>query len=126
MSWYVARDDGTPPAGFPGDNDWWHVHEDLCWRDGQVVGDGLTDEECAARGGTNLDMSRYWMAHTWIVPGMQHYPDVFVNHHPCLQPGGIADFTDPCWTAATTPAGEGHDHGHALSSGFEDHSLVAD
>lgn len=99
MSWYVRTADGAPPAGFPGDNDWWHVHEALCfsYASGLVIGDGLTDEECEARGGYNVDLSDFWMVHAWIVPGWQHHPDVFVNHHPCLLPGGPAAPDHECW-----------------------------
>ena len=39
MSWYV-RSGAMPPEGFPGDNDWWHVHPELCLSGGLVVRDG--------------------------------------------------------------------------------------
>jgi len=40
------------------------------------------------------------MVHTWIVPGWSYKPDLFINHHPCLQPGGPAGADDPCWHEA--------------------------
>jgi hypothetical protein len=96
MSWYVENGPDAPPAGFPGDNDWWHAHEYLCIsnRTGLVVRDGqcLPDQE-----GTSVYLGNYWMVHTWIVPGWLHEPDVFIGHHPCLLPGGPAAPSDPCW-----------------------------
>lgn len=122
MSWYVRTDNGKPPAGFPGDNDWWHTHEYLCLSNsnGLVIGDGLTDAECAARGGYNVYLGNYWMVHTWIVPGWQHQPDVFVNHHPCLLASGPAAADHACWDMAGGGGHGGHDaqdiHGDAAAA----------
>ena len=109
MSWYVRTDNGMPPPGFKGDNDFWHVHERLCFRTSNFTfaGENLTDETCENRGGRNLHLDDYWMAHAWIVPGWEHEPDVFVNHHPCLLPGGPAAEDHECWDAS----GDDHD-GH--------------
>lgn len=93
MSWYV-RSGAMPPEGFPGDNDWWHVHPELCLSGGLVVRDGPCQP---GDNGSTIDLSDYWMVHAWIVPGWSHKPDLFINHHPCLLPGGPAAPDDPCW-----------------------------
>lgn len=99
MSWYVRTDDGLPPEGFPGDNDWWHRHHRLCHSVDQfrVIGEDLTDEQCANRGGVNLHLDDYWMVHAWIVDGWQTEVDVFTNHHPCLLSTGPAGPEHSCW-----------------------------
>ncbi len=104
MSWYVRTDDGMPPEGFAGGNDWWHVHERLCFSNSShvVIGEGLTDGQCAAASGTNLHLENYYMVHAWIVPGWTHDPDVFVGHHPCLMAGGPAGPDDACWDSGHT------------------------
>jgi len=96
MSWYVNNGPAAPPAGFPGDNDWWHTHEYLCISNstGLVIFDGPCQP---GQNGTTVYLGNYWMVHAWIVPGWFHPPDVFVGHHPCLLPGGPADHDDPCW-----------------------------
>ena len=99
MSWYVNNGPEAPPEGFPGDNDWWHNHEYLCFSNstGLVIRDG----ECQpGDNGTSVYLGNYWMVHTWIVPGWQFGPDVFRGHHPCLLPGGPAAPDDPCWAVA--------------------------
>lgn len=97
MSWYVRSADG-PPEGFAGTNDAWHVHPRLCYSISmQFRGQDLTDEACRARDGYNLHLDDYYMVHAWIVPGWDHRPDVFVNHHPCLlRSGPVTDLQDPC------------------------------
>lgn len=109
MSWYVRTDDGMPPEGFAGDNDWWHVHERLCFTTStfEVIGENWSDAQCERLGGINLHLHDYWMAHAWIQPPYTHTPDVFVNHHPCLLSSGPAPETDPCWDM-TEDGGEGH------------------
>ncbi|MBN2622669.1 MAG: hypothetical protein JXA83_04845 [Acidimicrobiales bacterium] len=93
MSWYV-NSGSMPPEGFPGDNDWWHVHPALCLSGGLVVRDGPCEP---GDGGFTVDLSDYWMVHAWIVPGWQYEADLFINHHPCLLPEGPAAPDDPCW-----------------------------
>lgn len=102
MSWYVRTDDGMPPEGFAGDNDWWHVHQSLCHLEStfMVVGEDMSDAQCESIGGINLYLDDYWMVHAWIVPGWEHEPDVFINHHPCLLSSGPADESHSCWDMA--------------------------
>ncbi|MGI8938465.1 MAG: hypothetical protein ACR2JF_09695 [Iamia sp.] len=96
MSWYVYSE-GGPPAGFAGHNDAWHVHPRLCFSDEmRFMGQDRTDESCEASGGHDLHLDDYYMVHAWIVPNWDHRPDVFVDHHPCLQGAPILDPPHPC------------------------------
>jgi hypothetical protein len=91
-----CHESDAPPAGFPGDNDWWDTHDYLCISNttGLVIRDGPCQ---VGQNGTTVYLGDYWMVHTWIVPGWFHEPDVFVGHHPCLLPGGPASPDHPCW-----------------------------
>lgn len=80
---YLQFSEGEP-EGFAGKNDPWHIHESLCIG-ATVVGDeGTTDEECAARGGRNVDLGTLWMNHQWAVPGWDSRWGVFSSEHPDL------------------------------------------
>jgi len=96
MSWFVNNGPDEPPAGFPGDNDWWHQHPHLCVSNttGLVIFDGPCPPGV---NGTTIHLEDYWLLHVWIVPGWQWEHDVFTGHHPCLLPGGPAGSDDPCW-----------------------------
>jgi hypothetical protein len=82
MVWVVTSGH-NPPEGFVGDNDHWHNHQALCYRNGTIIGDGLTDAQCAARGGTNVDASGTWLLHVWlpVYDGWQA-TDIFNKTHP--------------------------------------------
>lgn len=100
FAWYVKTDSTTPPEGFPGDNDWWHRHERLCFSNSQwrVIGEDLSDAACQSASGTNLHLQDWWMSHAWVVDPWVTEGDVFTNHHPCLHPSGPeTDPDDPCW-----------------------------
>jgi Calx-beta domain len=78
----------VPPAGFPGDNDHWHRHGELCYKPGSfpfIVGEHLTDEQCTALGGTNQLFSDVWMVHVWL-PIYDNWvaTDIFNMMHPSL------------------------------------------
>jgi hypothetical protein len=78
----------VPPAGFPGDNDHWHRHDELCYKAGSfpfIVGEHLTDAECAALGGTNQTFLDSWMVHVWL-PIYDNWvaTDIFNMMHPSL------------------------------------------
>lgn len=111
FAWYVKTNSTTPPEGFARDNDWWHRHNSLCFRDAtfQVSGEDLSDEECESGPAINVHLHDYWMAHAWIIePWLQQY-DVFANYHPCLsQEGAVTDPEDDCWMEAMH--GGMHDH----------------
>jgi hypothetical protein len=98
MSWYVNNGPDGPPAGFPGDNDWWHRHEYLCLS--SITGLIIFDGRCPAGvSGSTIYLGNMWLLHVWIVPGWEHRADVFVGHHPCLLPDGPAAPDDQCWTS---------------------------
>ena len=84
MAWIVNSGQAPPPVGLPGANDHWHRHMSLCLANGVVVGDGVSDTTCAARGGANVDTSNLWLLHAWMIPGWLYKPDVFRPHHPML------------------------------------------
>lgn len=102
MSWYVRTDDGQPPEGFVGDNDWWHHHPRLCFRstDAIIIGVNQNDSTCANNGGVNLHTQNYYMVHLWVVDDLEYEADVFAPQHPCITSGGaIFDMDDPCHTS---------------------------
>ena len=85
MVWAVESGH-MPPAGFWGDNDHWHAHQMLCYVDGPfIVGDNISDELCAARGGTNVDSSDTWLVHVWLpVYDGWEATDIFNKEHPFI------------------------------------------
>lgn len=88
MVW-VVKSGMMPPAGFAGDNDHWHFHEKLCYiypsSGAFIVGDNITDAQCAARGGTNVDSSDTWLLHAWL-PVFEGWlaTDIFNKTHPTV------------------------------------------
>lgn len=81
----------TEPAGFPGRNDGWHFHENLCAvpsADGFLdfpfgPDHGATKPQCDSVGGYLMDSQ--WMVHVWTVPGwddMADYGGTFAEMHP--------------------------------------------
>jgi len=110
FAWYVKTNSTSPPAGFAGDNDWWHRHQALCFLNSnyQVVAEDVTDDQCNSIDGTNVHLQDYWMAHAWIIDPWLMQADVFANHHPCLKDDGAeTDSEDMCWDMA---AGEEHEN----------------
>jgi hypothetical protein len=78
----------SPPEGFAGPNDPWHVHEQLCLGAGGVLGDeNTTEQECADRGGHMTKLGNLWMTHMWNVPGWESRWGLFSSEHPDL--GGV-------------------------------------
>jgi len=88
MVWAVQSGE-MPPEGFRGNNDHWHFHERLCFIEGPdgpfVVGDNISDAQCAARGGVNQDTSDIWLLHVWlpVYEGWQA-TDIFNKTHPTV------------------------------------------
>lgn len=81
------------PAGFPGRNDGWHYHENLCavmspdgFLDFPFGPDfGATKAQCDGIGGNLIDSQ--WMVHVWTVSGyddMAAYGGVFAEMNPEL------------------------------------------
>ena len=108
FAWFVHSTGGSPPEGFTGSNDWWHRHDSLCFRTSEflVMGEDLEEETCDERGGENVQLGDYWMAHAWVVRPWLTYDDVFTNHHPCLHEGGSEnDTAAECWGESTEHVG---------------------
>ncbi len=105
MSWYIRSTNG-PPAGFAGGADRWHHHPRLCFRkvNPTIIGVNTTDGSCAASGGVNLNMERYYMLHLWVVDDLEYHADVFAPTHPCIRSGGsIFDMAHPCHDTPPAP-----------------------
>jgi hypothetical protein len=91
LSYLAFTDPESPPAGFAGDNDPWHIHRQLCIGAQGVVGDENTsDEQCEARGGRVVPLNNLWMMHMWNVPGWDSRWGLFSSEHPDLG-GAIGD-----------------------------------
>ena len=91
LSYLVFTDPETPPPGFAGDNDPWHVHRQLCIGAGGVVGDeNATKEECEQRGGRVVPLKNLWMMHMWNVAGWDSRWGLFSSEHPDLG-GAVGD-----------------------------------
>jgi len=113
FAWYIRTDSENPPEGFPGDNDWWHVHETLCFTNSSflVIGEDISDEQCHSSDGTNIHLGNYWMTHAWIIEPWLTEVDVFTNHHPCLkEEGASSDPEDSCWAEASGQGDGAHNH----------------
>ena len=101
FDYYVRTDTGLPPDGFPGNNDWWHIHPRICFRktDAAMVGFNISDSSCTAINGLNVNMANYYMLHVWILDDMKFIPDVYAGMIPCISgpgSGTIHDPNDPC------------------------------
>jgi hypothetical protein len=91
LSYLVFTDPETPPPGFAGDNDPWHVHRQLCIGAGGVIGDeNATKEECEQRGGRVVPLNNLWMMHMWNVAGWDSRWGLFSSEHPDLG-GAVGD-----------------------------------
>jgi len=100
--YYVRTSTGQPPAGFPGNNDWWHIHPWICFRktDATMTGFNTSDSACTASGGINVNMANYYMLHVWVLDDMTFEPDVYAGMIPCIGGGSaIHDKNDPCHTS---------------------------
>ncbi|HEX6421438.1 MAG TPA: hypothetical protein VFZ77_23245 [Acidimicrobiales bacterium] len=106
LSYYVLHDgDEEPAEGFTGDNDHYHRHVGLCFRDGVVVaGSNTSDGQCAALGGDKSDGSSGWMSHVWITPGCESDWGLFSGANPTLKvraPGDYSPRAPGCGTGLT-------------------------
>jgi hypothetical protein len=101
FDYYVRTDNGLPPEGFEGNNDWWHHHPWICFSktDGRSINFNTSDATCNAQGGVNVNMSNYYMLHAWVLEDMVYTPDVYAGMIPCITvSGAIYDTLDPCHT----------------------------
>src|SRR5262249_32387533 len=102
--YYVHTSTGQPPAGFPGNNDWWHIHPWICYRkaDARMVAFNQSDATCDALSGVNVNMSNFYMLHVSVLDDMTFEPDVFAGTMPCINGGGaIHDANNPCHLSRT-------------------------
>ena len=79
------------PEGFVGRNDVWHIHTELCLRDGPNgteapfgADKAATKQQCDAVGGT-ITKRTQWMVHVWSVPGYANPDGVFGEENPNLR-----------------------------------------
>ena len=85
------------PVGFPGTNDVWHYHSNVCIKvtptgiDTPLGADrdDVTVEKCQAAGGFLLPTTQ-WMVHVWSLPGYENPSGVFAEESPHL---GCSDGT---------------------------------
>lgn len=102
FDYYVRTSTGKPPAGFPGNNDWWHIHPEICFRkaDATMIGFNQDDATCTAESGINVNMSNFYMLHVWVLDDMQFQPDVFAGMMPCISNGtAVHDPKNACHTS---------------------------
>jgi hypothetical protein len=102
FDYYVRTTTGLPPAGFAGNNDWWHHHPWICHRttDAVMIAFNTSDANCTAMGGINVYLGNYYMLHVWILDDMKFEPDVFAGMIPCIANGtAVHDPNDPCHTS---------------------------
>ena len=112
FDYYVRTTTGLPPAGFPGNNDWWHHHPMICHRktDAAMISFNTTNANCTSLGGINVNLSNYYMLHVWILDDMKFIPDVFAGMMPCITGGSaIHDANHPCHTTRGAMAAMNHD-----------------
>jgi len=100
---YLVFHPGGAPEGFAGPNDHWHQHNangGLCLIGGSVVGgEGISEEDCAARGGKKRVLTDIWMVHAWVAPGYECTWGVFAGE--CPELGGVI-----CGTAFDAPVAD--------------------
>jgi hypothetical protein len=90
---YISLGD-KQPSGFPGPNDHWHRHHNLCIQYGRGPGGSIavpfapdrdvTREQCDGVRGTFMKQT-VWMVHTWVVPGWASPKGVFSHEDPDLR-----------------------------------------
>ena len=112
FDYYVRTATGLPPAGFPGNNDWWHHHPMICHRktDAAMIAFNTSNASCTSMGGINVNLSNYYMLHVWVLEDMKFVPDVFAGMIPCITGGSaIHDPNHPCHTTRGAAPAMGHD-----------------
>jgi hypothetical protein len=89
---YISLGDKLP-SGFPGPNDHWHRHHNLCIQYGRGPGGSIavpfapdrdiTKAQCDGVHGTFMKQT-VWMVHAWVVPGWESPKGVFSHENPDL------------------------------------------
>jgi hypothetical protein len=106
FDYYVRTNTGLPPAGFPGNQDWWHHHPVICYRktDAEMIAFNVSDASCTSQNGVNVNMSNYYMLHVWVLEDMTFEPDVYAGMIPCISGGtAVHDPNHWCHTSRTSP-----------------------
>ncbi len=104
FDYYVRTNTGLPPAGFAGNNDWWHHHPWICYRksDAAMIAFNVSDASCTSQAGVNVYMGNYYMLHVWVLDDMKFEPDVYAGMIPCISGGtAVHDPKDPCHVSRT-------------------------
>jgi hypothetical protein len=109
LSYYIIKPGTSEPTdGFVGNNDHYHQHIGLCFRNGVVAsGSNTTDAQCSAQGGRKSGGSGGWMSHVWIVPGCESDWGIFSGANPKLKvqiPGAPGPTTGGCGTGKSLSA----------------------
>jgi hypothetical protein len=87
---YLSLANGPAPAGFPGPNDHWHLHQNLCVIYGPsgisvpfAPDRDVTPAQCNLVHGEFMKKT-VWMVHAWVVPGWESPKGVFAHSNPDL------------------------------------------
>ena len=102
---YWVRSVGAAPEGFAGSADHWHMHHGLCFVDGLLMDEDVTDPaECRGDWLAGTDL---WMGHAWVNPEVANPWGRFAPRNPAVCPASsepVADFArcpDPLPEVAT-------------------------
>ena len=71
-----------PPTDLPLELIGWHLHTNICERDGVFI--GSEDFPCAENGGTLRPDLDNWMVDLWIIPGWENPWGLISSKHPDL------------------------------------------
>jgi hypothetical protein len=87
---YTSLSSGDAPPGFPGPNDHWHLHQNLCVKYGAAgitvpfaPDRDVTKAQCDSVQGQFMRRT-VWMVHAWVVPGWESAWGTFSGEHPEL------------------------------------------
>jgi hypothetical protein len=89
---YWVRSVDTPPAGFAGDGDHWHMHHGLCFVSGFLFDEGVSDP--SGCDGVWLAGSDLWMMHAWVVEEPANPYGRFAPRNPNVCPGRVEPVAD--------------------------------
>ena len=88
---YTSLASGDAPPGFPGPNDHWHLHQNLCIKYGAAgisvpfaPDRDVTRAQCDTVHGQFMRKT-VWMVHAWVVPGWESPDGVFSHANPDLR-----------------------------------------
>jgi hypothetical protein len=88
---YTSLASGDAPPGFPGPNDHWHLHQNLCIKYGPAgISVPFAPDRDVTRAQCNTVHGQFmrktvWMVHAWVVPGWESPAGVFSHANPDLR-----------------------------------------